>query len=128
MLVLVRVQFERAGEGVGDGRAGAGLLTTLEPGVVVDAHAGKRRDFLPAQARGATDPGPWSEADVGRADLAAPGAQETAKFRTAVVTGLVGCHAHQSAPAGMRTRRPRGALSHPPMGTPPNEPPCRPAG
>ena len=92
MLVLVGVQFQGAVRGVGDGRAGAGLLAALKAGVVVDTDPGERRDFLPAQARGAAHPGSWGEADVGRGDLAAPGAQETPQFRPAAVMGLLRCH------------------------------------
>jgi hypothetical protein len=61
VLVLVGVQFQGAGEGVGDDRARPGLLAALEPGVVVDTDPGQRRDLLPAQARGAADPAPGAK-------------------------------------------------------------------
>ena len=92
MLVLVGVQFQGAVRGVGDGRAGAGLLAALKAGVVLDTDPGERRDFLPAQAGSAAHPGSRGEADVGRADLAAPGAEETPQFRPAAVAGLLRCH------------------------------------
>ena len=67
MLVLVAVQFQRAGERVGDGWAGAGLLAALEPGVVIDAYPGQRGDLLPAQPGSTAHPGAGGEADVSRA-------------------------------------------------------------
>jgi hypothetical protein len=47
VLVLVVVQFQRAGEGVHDGRAWPGLFAALEPGVVVDAHPREGGDLFP---------------------------------------------------------------------------------
>jgi len=126
VLVLVGVQFQGAVRGVGDGRAGAGLLAALKAGVVLDTDPGERRDFLPAQARGAAHPGSRGEADVGRVDMAAPGAQETSRFRPAAVV-LLRCHATSVPRHGSRAAG-RGEPCRTPAGYSPEQaalPPCR---
>jgi hypothetical protein len=52
MLVLVRIRFQGAGQRVRHSWAGAGFFAALEPGVVVDADPGERRDLLPAASPG----------------------------------------------------------------------------
>ena len=125
VLVLVRVQFERAGEGVGDGRAGAGLLAALEPGVVVDAHA----------ASAATS----SRRRPGVRRTPVPGAKPTSagvtwlrrarrKRPSSVPPLSAGCSGGMPPVClGRNTRRGgRGGPCRTPAGGSPEEPPCRP--
>jgi hypothetical protein len=76
VLVLGFVQAENAGEGVDDGRAGAGFLAAFYAGVVVDADPGEGGEFLTAQSGGAAQPCAGGQPGVGGGDLGAPGAQE----------------------------------------------------
>jgi hypothetical protein len=103
VFMLVGVQFQGAGESIGDGRAGVGLLAALEPGVVVDTHPGERGDFLPAQPGGTAHARPLDEAHVSRGDLGAPRVQETPQFRTAAVVAPLTCHG-TSVPRPRRAR------------------------
>ncbi len=76
VLVLLLAQLQGTGEGVEDGRAGPRLPAAFQPGVVVDAHARQGGQFLPAQPRGAAQPGARRQARLLGRHLSAPGTQE----------------------------------------------------
>lgn len=88
MLVLLVVHVQRAGEGVEDGGAGAGLLAALEAYVVVDADAGEGGQLLAAQAGSAAYAGADGEADVFGAGLGAAGAKVATQLGSLAVRAL----------------------------------------
>jgi hypothetical protein len=80
VLVLVPVEAHGLGQRVDDRGARPGLPAPLEPGVVVDAHPGQRRDLLAPQPGRAPRAGAGRQPGVLRADAFPPGPQEPAEL------------------------------------------------
>ena len=105
------VELQRPRQRLQDARGGAGDLAALEPGVVLHAQAGQRRDLAAAQARHAAAAG-GGEPDLLGGDAGAPGGEELAHLCSVV-------HAFEGRPIRAASEPTRGALSvHPSTGTP----------
>ena len=77
------VELQRPRERVEDAGRGAGDLAALEPGVVLDAETGDRRDLAAAQPRNASGPG-GRQPDLFRGDAGAASGEELAHLASVV--------------------------------------------
>ena len=75
MIPVVVGQAQRVGQRGEHGGRRVGVATLLEPGEVLDADTGERRQLRPSQARRAP-PRPGRQADLGGRDSLPPASQE----------------------------------------------------
>src|SRR6478735_11752633 len=110
MGTLGLVELECPGQGVEDSGGGAGDLTTLETGVVLDAQPGKGGDLASAQSGHSTTAG-GREANLVRGDASPTSGEELTDLVAHVLTVV---HDVEPKPTPTRTRPSRDALSvHP---------------
>ena len=102
------VELQRPRQRLQHAGGGAGDLAALEPGVVLHAQPGERRDLAAPQARHAAVAG-GGQPDLVRGDARAAGGEELAHLLSVV-------HVLEPRPLGPATRAARGALLSAPLG------------